>query len=217
MQISNRVKGLAAITASGLGVAATLALLPSLAFGADITGEDSASGTTASTIETEEQCTWYVTNVPAAIALAPADPDAEYEGNALDVSYTAANLDVRASGNVAAPDISSDATTFVDCTFYGTDNVSRPTLGIAIATSDFDATYGVSDTADATLDFTLDGDNAFDISYTPDASICGALSGDKYGIWSVSTLGLYGVTNDGTETGTVLEILATPVSDQWIL
>lgn len=150
---------------------------------------------TSSEIVTEEECTWYLLNAPGTVSLGPADPTAEYEGEALDISATFTDFNVHSSGNVNA----GDETTHAECTFYGDGNVVRPIVNMQIADSDFDATYadGGSDTEDSNMDFSLGDSNALDVSWA--SSACDAK-------WTQNSLGLYGGSGDATLSAILLEI-----------
>lgn len=78
-----------------IGAALLAASIPGLVFSVSAVpvalGEDASM---SSSIVTEEECTWYLLNAPTELALVPADGDAEYEGEALDISATVTDFNV---------------------------------------------------------------------------------------------------------------------------
>jgi hypothetical protein len=117
---------------------------------------------TTTEVVTEELCTWYLLGAPSSIALEPASPDTEYEGDLILVSDSftesaALELNVYSSGNVSA----GGRTSYGDCTFYSA--VTRPTVTMSIANSDFTASADVSGTptADEAMDFEAESGNEF--------------------------------------------------------
>lgn len=153
-----------------------------------------------SIITTEEECTWVMMNAPSSLTLAPSDASAEYEGVALDIQATVTNFDVHSTGNL---DTTPSLTEHNECTFYGTGNVTRPIVSMAIGDGDFTATYG--GTADTGLDFSLDADNAFDIAWV----------GDDCAVkWTQSGLNLHATALTGTAvTIPVIGDVTDPVVD----
>ena len=122
---------------------------------------------TTTEVVTEELCTWYLLGAPSTIALAPANPDTEYEGDLVEVSasFTESNeeeLNVYSSGNVSA----GDRTSYGNCTFYSA--ATRPIVTMSIADGDFTASANVSGTptVDSTMDFEAVTDNEFIVDQT---------------------------------------------------
>ena len=185
-----------------MGAALLAASIPGLVFSVSAIpvalGEDASM---SSSIVTEEECTWYLLNAPTELALVPADPDAEYEGEALDISATVSDFNVHSSGNVNG----GTTTTHAECTFYGTGNVSRPIVDLTISDAAFDATYGVDNTADAEVSFSLNAGNALDFSWG------GAVCDDK---WTKATVNLHAdALTDTFLTITQVANVTDPVAD----
>ena len=155
-----------------------------------------ASATTAATsteVVTEELCTWYLLGAPSAIALAPASPGTEYEGDSIEVSAEfdealEEELNVYSSGNVSA----GGRIDYGNCTFYS--SATRPVVTMSIADSDFTASASVSGTptADAEMDFQATTGNEFIVNQT---STCTAA-------WTAADLSL----KAGTLAGVVMTI-----------
>lgn len=158
----------------------------------------------SSEIVTEEECTWKMMNAPSSLALTPAVAGTEYEGVALDISATTTDFDVHSTGNL---DTTPALDSHNECTFYGTGNVTRPIVSMAIGDGDFTATYDDSGTAtaDAGLDFALDADNALDIAWS---------AGDCDAIWTQSGLNLHATALTGTlVTIPLINDVTDPVAD----
>jgi hypothetical protein len=122
---------------------------------------------TSTEVVTEELCTWYLLGAPSSIALAPASPETEYEGDLILVSdsFTEAleeELNVYSSGNVSA----GGRATYGNCTFYSA--VTRPIVTMSITDSDFTASANVSGTAtaDSTMNFQATTGNEFIVDQT---------------------------------------------------
>jgi hypothetical protein len=148
---------------------------------------------TTTEVVTEELCTWYLLGAPSTIALEPASPDTEYEGDLLEVSasFTEAlteELNVYSSGNVSA----GDRTSYGNCTFYSA--VTRPIVTMSIADSDFTASANVSETptVDSAMDFDAETGNEFIVDQTSSCAVK----------WTVSDLEL----ESGALTGVVATI-----------
>ena len=144
---------------------------------------------TSTEVVTEELCTWYLLGAPSTIALAPASPDTEYEGDLILVSasFTEAaeqELNVYSSGNVSA----GDRTTYGNCTFYSA--VTRPIVTMSIADEDFTASATTG--ADTIMDFEAVTENPFIVDQ---ASSCAAK-------WTATDLEL----KSGALTGVVATI-----------
>jgi hypothetical protein len=137
---------------------------------------------TTTEVVTEELCTWYLLGAPSTIALAPASPATEYEGDLVEVSASFTELsedelNVYSSGNVDE----GDRTSWGNCTFYSA--VTRPIVTMSISDSDFTASVVVSGTptADAPMDFQATTGNEFIVDQ---ASTC-----DEE-IWTAADLSL---------------------------
>jgi hypothetical protein len=137
---------------------------------ASATPEDT-SVPVSSEVVTEELCTWYLLGAPSTIALAPASPDTEYEGDLVEVSasFTGSldeDLNVYSSGNVDA----GDRTSYGNCTFYSA--VTRPIVTMSIADSDFTASANVSGTptVDSAMAFAAVDGNEFIVNETSSCS-----------------------------------------------
>lgn len=145
---------------------------------------------TSTEVVTEELCTWYLLGAPSTIALAPASPDTEYEGDLILVSASfnesaEEELNVYSSGNVSA----GDRISYGNCTFYSA--VTRPIVTMSIADEDFTASAGVGG-VDAIMDFEAATENPFIVDQ---ASSCAAK-------WTASDLQL----KSGALTGVVATI-----------
>ena len=143
---------------------------------------------TSTEVVTEELCTWYLLGAPSSIALAPASPDTEYEGDSVEVSaeFAEANeeeLNVYSSGNVSA----GGRIDYGNCTFYS--SATRPVVTMSIADSDFTASANVlgTPTADVPMDFQATTGNEFIVDQT---STCTAA-------WTAADLSLKTGTLDG--------------------
>ena len=124
-------------------------------------------GTTTAEVVTEELCTWYLLGAPSAIALAPANPETEYDGDLVEVSASFTEsleeeLNVYSSGNVSAGDRAS----YGNCTFYSA--ATRPIVTMSIADEYFTASADVSGTptVDSTMDFEAVEGNPFTVNQT---------------------------------------------------
>ncbi len=71
-----KIAGIALMAISGITLSVNTVLSTAIATPAPTTTE----------VVTEELCTWYLLNAPSTIALAPASPDTEYEGDLIEVS-----------------------------------------------------------------------------------------------------------------------------------
>jgi hypothetical protein len=133
---------------------------------------------TSTEVVTEELCTWYLLGAPSTIALAPASPDTEYEGDLILVSasFTEAaeqELNVYSSGNVSE----GDRITYGNCTFYSA--VTRPIVTMSIADKDFTASAATGG-PDTIMDFEAVTDNPFIVDQTSSCAVK----------WTVIDLGL---------------------------
>jgi hypothetical protein len=151
-------------------------------------------------VVTEELCTWYLLGAPSTIALAPASPETEYEGDLVEVSasFTETNeeeLNVYSSGNVSM----GDRADWGNCTFYSA--VTRPIVTMSIGDPDFTASamVGVTPTADAPMDFEAVEGNPFTVNQT---SSCAE--------WTATDLSLI----DVALTGVVMTIPIGDVDDR---
>ena len=163
---------------------------------------------TTTEVVTEELCTWYLLGAPSTIALAPANPDTEYEGDSITVSAlftesSSEELNVYSSGNVSE----GDRTSYGNCTFYSA--ATRPIVTMSIADSDFTASamVGTTPTADPPMDFQAVTNNEFIVDQTSSSSCLAAWTAADL---SLKTAALAGVVMtiptlgnvDGRVTGT---------------
>jgi hypothetical protein len=154
-----KLAGAALIATSGLVFSIGMAYSPASA----------TDATTATSVVTEELCTWYMLGAPSSIALAPAVAGTEYEGDAIEVSKSFdaaenADLNVYSSGNVTE----GTRTTYGNCTFYSAPQ--KPTVTMSIADADFSATAAIGG-VDAPMDFSASTGNEFKIDQTSSCAV----------------------------------------------
>ncbi len=151
----------------GVALLAVSGLMISL--GLSFSSANAETATTDTSVVTEELCTWYMLGAPSTIALTPAVPGTEYEGDLIEVSasFEEANedeLNVYSSGNVTA----GDRTTFGSCTFYSA--ATRPTVTMSISDADFTADASLGG-ADAGMDFEATTGNEFQVDQTSSCDV----------------------------------------------
>jgi hypothetical protein len=147
---------------AGVTLIAVSGLLFSLS--SSFSNANAETATTDTSVVTEELCTWYMLGAPSTIALTPAVPGTEYEGDAILVSDSfeeadSAELNVYSSGNVT----SGSRSTHGNCTFYSA--ATRPTVTMSISDGDFTATANIGG-ADTVMDFSAATGNELVVDQT---------------------------------------------------
>lgn len=131
------------------GLVASLGLGSGVAAVADM-GDDETPQP-GSTVQTAENCVWYMTGAPTSLALKPADENAIYDGSELAISTgtTLSEISIYSSGNEGSQ---AEPTA---CTFYAGKKAPRLTWQINTSAPKFIAT-DESDTVDENFNFDFD-------------------------------------------------------------
>lgn len=136
------------------GLVAALGLGSGLAAVANV--ESGTSDAPASTVETAENCVWYMTGAPTSLALKPADNNAIYDGSELAISTGTdlSDISIYSSGNEGSQE------SVTDCTFYAGTKAPRLTWSITQSNPKFIAT---DEAGSEDSNFNFDFDLTFDL------------------------------------------------------
>lgn len=136
-----------------VGLLSAISLSPIAALGQS---SDTNSSSSEASVTVEAECKWFIYNAPSNITLSP-EGNQKYAGQALTLTGSTTDLTIRKSGTDAGVD------SFSNCSFFG--SKTNPTLYAEVEGTKFDATYGVSDTEDTGMDFTIatDGNSGFKV------------------------------------------------------
>lgn len=106
----------------------------------------------ASEVDAIDRCAWVLGGFDSNLTLT-SDGDVKYQGVALSVSATITGLTLGLSGSLA-PEGAASGGTSTECSFYNARKQGQAEFKLATA-SEFQATYGASDTPDDAMDFSL--------------------------------------------------------------
>jgi hypothetical protein len=177
--------GLLVISLSGV-------FLSGFASADDTAGDaDGSSSATTSTLSTQEQCTWYVTGVPASVTMVIASSETitKYDGTDMDLESESADaLTAYTSGNLGEGSASSNT----ECTFYN----EKTGISISKSISGYSFTAATGGSAEAGMGFTLSSSNALDITYTEGVCWTAADADEETSGWTVGNASLYDADNN---------------------
>ena len=178
--------GLVTISLSGIFLSGFASADPA----ADVDGDTSE---TTSTLDTQEQCTWFVTGVPGTVVMV-IDPDetiTKYDGTDMDLeNETEDNLTAYTSGNEGAG--TADANT--ECTFYNAKTGIQ--ISKSISSYAFTATKDGALAAEPGMGFSLSNLNALEINYTEGTCWTDNDADEETSGWTTGNASLYGVGNN---------------------
>jgi hypothetical protein len=150
---------------------------------------DTDNQAASASVATEELCTWFITNMPANATMAPAAAgtgnnsagEDEYDGTTFDMVKTeGSDMQVYTSGNLGT----GSAAANTECTFYSTKKGFKLTHTVSGTT--FTATYGVSSTADAAMNFDFDSTLPLTIDGTENVCFTAADADEETSGWTLS-------------------------------
>lgn len=154
---------------------------------------DGTTSSTTSTLDTQEQCTWYVTGVPGTVVMIidPAETITKYDGTDMDlVNETPDALTAYTSGNEGSG--TADANT--ECTFYNAKTGIE--ISKSISAYEFTARKSGADSDEDGMGFDLSGGNALAITYSEETCWTNANADESPSGWTVGNASLYGVGNN---------------------
>jgi hypothetical protein len=154
---------------------------------------DGSISTTTSELDTQEQCTWFVTGVPATVVMI-IDPDetiTKYDGTDMDLTNeTPDALTAYTSGNEGTGN--ADGNT--ECTFYNAK--TGITISKSISAYAFTARKVGADSDEGGMGFDLSSGNALGINYTEGNCWTNADADEETSGWTKGNASLYGVSNN---------------------
>lgn len=164
--------------------------LPLMMLAISSPGANASTGV-SSEVEAIDVCNWELGGFSGDLNLGPADANAKYEGEALDVSATISGLTLALSGAAdETPLVSS-----TNCSFYNIEKNGNVEFALA-TTNEFTANYDNSGTAtrDEAMDFSLT--EAAPMSIVADATAVGqCVASVQDGSWT-STAGSFHAVSD---------------------
>lgn len=150
---------------------------------------DTDNQAASASVDTEELCTWFITNMPANATMAPAAEGSgnnvagedEYDGTTFDMVKTeASDMQVYTSGNLGA----GSAAANTECTFYSAKKGF--TLTHTVSGTTFTASYGDSSTADTAMNFDFDASLPLTIDGTENVCFTAADADEVDSGWTLS-------------------------------
>lgn len=195
-----RLKSAAALLASFALLAASAALTATASSSNEAGGQNNSSTSTTSVVDSQEQCTWFLTGIQNSLTLevASGGTSGKYDGTEM-VLQKASPADITAytSGNLAAG--TADANT--ECTFYN----SKTGITIGNSIEAYAVTAENTVAADEAMGYNLSVSNPLKVTYTEGTCWNNGDTDQAENDWTVasSAINMYAA---GTNSGDVMSL-----------
>ena len=176
-------------------------------------GNDTDNAAASASVATEEECTWYIANMPANATMTAADPgtgnnaagEDEYDGTTFDmIKEESSDMQVYTSGNLGT----GTATSNTECTFYANKKgitLTHTLSGVAFTAAYYNSGSSGATTADTAMNFSLSSSLPLTVDGTKTTCYTAADADEEEDGWTQQDSALYATSATGS-TNTFLQL-----------